>query len=128
MNQKLLMPQEIETFYVLPTLRKHLAVYMKNEGMKQKDVALIMGVNTAAISQYLSSKRGNNIIFNNKILEEIKKSASLITNQFSFIFETQRLLKVIRDTKTLCQIHHQFSNLPDNCEPKNVGCNIGGCM
>jgi predicted transcriptional regulator len=53
---KLLLPQEVETFYIIPALRKHIAIALKKSGMKQKDVADILQVNSAAISQYSSSK------------------------------------------------------------------------
>ncbi len=122
MVNKLLLPQEIETFYVIPALRKNLAMILKNRGMKQKDIAAIFGINTAAISQYNSNKRGDNTVFNEHILQEIKTSATRIASKFSYLQEMQRLLNVIRQTKTLCQIHKQFSAVPEDCEPHAIGC------
>lgn len=130
MVNKLLLPQEIETFYIIPALRRQIAFFLKEKGLKQKDIATILMVNTAAISQYTSDKRGNNITFKEPVLAEIKLSANNITNQFTYLRETQRLLQVIRHTNTLCEIHKQFSFVPDNCVPEDIGCHemTGGCL
>ena len=132
MVNKLLLPQEIETFYIIPTLRRHLAEGMKEQGMKQKDVAQIFMVNTATISQY-NKKRGHQITFNLEVLGEIKKSAGLIKDHFTYLRETQRLLRYLRLTKILCQIHKQLSPVPEHCEPEETGCHpdpkaIGTCL
>ena len=121
-NKKLLHPQEVETFYVLPTLRRYLAKYMKEAGMKQKDVAELLMVNTATLSQYASSKRGHQINFEGNILDEIKKSASIIDSKLTYFRETQRLLKLIRSTNALCAVHRQVSFVPAGCSPTGVGC------
>ena len=48
------MPQEIEVWYVIPAIRKQLAKALVGEHkLPQKQVADIMGVSSAAISQYL---------------------------------------------------------------------------
>ena len=133
MASKLLLPQEIETFYVIPSLRRQLALCLKEKGMKQKDIAQLLGIDTAAVSQYLSAKRGSKITFEGKVMEEIQASAGAIKDHYSYLRETQRLLRVIRETNTLCQIHKQFSPVPGNCEPKEIGCHqlplkIGQCI
>ncbi|HIH10718.1 TPA: hypothetical protein HA241_00845 [Candidatus Woesearchaeota archaeon] len=122
MVKKLLLPQEIETFYIIPALRKYFAIFMKEAGMKQKDIADILMINTAAISQYTSSKRGGKVEFKTDIITEIKLSAARITDRTSYMKETQRLLHHIRMTNTLCDIHRQFSAVPTHCEPKDMGC------
>lgn len=122
MVTKILLPQEIETFYVIPTIRRYLALYMKELGMKQKDIAELLGINTAAISQYRSSKRGNKVRFNMKIKAEIKKSAASIVDKASYIRETQRIIFLVRASKTLCQIHKKFSLVPKSCKSENMGC------
>ena len=122
MVKAFLMPQEIETFYVIPALRSNLADALREKGMKQKDVAEIMGINSATISQYKSQKRGQKISFTAEIITEIKKSASKISDRYTYIYETQRLLRIIRERKVLCHIHHQFSDVPSLCDPGKVGC------
>ncbi|PIN73102.1 hypothetical protein COV20_06380 [Candidatus Woesearchaeota archaeon CG10_big_fil_rev_8_21_14_0_10_45_16] len=125
-NKAVLHPQEIETFYIIPTLRKHLALALIQQGKMQKDVATLLGINSAAISQYRSNKRGKNVEFPELIINNINESAKKITDQHTYFKEIQYLLKVIRDTKFLCQIHHQFSSVPSDCHPEKVGCFKGG--
>ncbi len=133
-NKMLLHPQEIETFYILPTLRRYFAIYMKEQGMKQKDIAQLLGITTASISQYTSEKRAHQIDFDEKTLEEIKKSALKIKDRFSYMKETQTILTLLRNSDVLCKIHKQFSEVPEDCEPKAVGCLVasncltGGCI
>ncbi|MAG72993.1 hypothetical protein CL620_01650, partial [archaeon] len=98
-------------------------------GMKQKDAAAILGINTAAISQYRSNKRGSKITLPTEIISEIKASSRRVKDQFSYFRETQRLLHHIRQTKVLCQVHKQVSHVPENCTPEFMGCSLkGGCM
>jgi predicted transcriptional regulator len=122
MVNKILLPQEVETFYIIPSLRKHFSIYMKGLGMKQKDIAELLMVNTAAISQYQSEKRGNQVTFTPEIKDEIKISAHKIKDTITYMQETQRILRLIRTSKFLCQIHKQFSAVPEACNPEIVGC------
>ncbi len=121
-NKAILHPQEIETFYIIPTLRRYLALALKERGMKQKDIADLFGINSATISQYNSNKRAHQINLPPRIIDEIKQSATKINSRLTYLKEVQHLLHIIREQKVLCQIHHDFSNLPDNCDPHHVGC------
>jgi len=112
MTKTLLHPQEIEVYYIIPTLRRYIAVLLKEQGMKQKDAAEILGINTATISQYVSMKRGHKITFSTSVFEEIKKSTVRIKDQLSYIQETQKLLHYIKSSKALCEIHHQLADIP----------------
>ncbi|MGZ4919029.1 MAG: transcriptional regulator [Halobacteriota archaeon] len=49
---------EIIVQYVLPAIRAEMAVRMKNEGISQAQIARILGVTPAAVTQYVKSKRG----------------------------------------------------------------------
>jgi len=122
MVKKLLLPQEIETFYVLPSIRKHMATFMKAKGLKQKDIAKVFGMRDAAVSQYLSNKRGCKLDLDKNIVKEIKKSSNKVKNSADMIRETQRIIKIIRKTKLLCKFCHQFGNVPKGCNPKLMGC------
>lgn len=124
-NKALLHPQEIETFYILPTLRRYFAICLKEQGMKQKDIAELFGITTASISQYSSNKRAHQIDFDEKTLEEIKISALKIKDRLSYLKETQHILTFLRNTNVICEVHKKFSEVPENCEPKLVGCQLG---
>lgn len=120
----MLLPQEIETFYIIPTLRKHVALALQEQGLKQKDIAQMLGINSSAISQYHSRKRGDKVQFTASILAEIKKSALQIKDQLGYIRETQRLLRFIRISGALCHIHKQMTPIPTHCEPALVDCHL----
>jgi len=122
MVKKILLPQEIETFYVIPSIRKNMALCMKEKGMKQKDIAKIFDIRDAAISQYLSDKRGSKLKFENKILKEIRKSSKKVKNSATMIREIQRIIKIIRKNHMLCEFCHRFGNVPKGCNPKDMGC------
>ena len=122
MVNKLLHPQEIEVFYVIPTIRKHFAEALIKQGMKQKDVANIFGITTSAISQYTSEKRANELEFTKDVIKEIQASAPKIKDQQTYINETQKILRFIRTSETICSIHRMFSDVPKNCSPTATGC------
>lgn len=121
-NHVFLQPQEVEVFYVIPALRKNLAVEMKKNGLKQKNIASLLSIEDAAVSQYINDKRGNKIILSKDVLNEVGKSALVIKDKISFLRETQRLLRFISDTGEICKIHKQVSDVPENCNPALAQC------
>jgi predicted transcriptional regulator len=121
-NQALLQPQEIEVFYIIPTLKKSLAVCMKGDGLKQNEIAKLLQTEKATISHYINNKRGNKVQFDDYVLDEISKSASKIEGKLSLLKETQRLLRFVRSSGQLCKIHKQLSDIPGECSPEVVNC------
>ena len=121
-THSLLQPQEIEVFYILPTVRRELAVQMKLKGFKQTKIAELLHVENASISQYLNEKRGNKVELGEDVKKEIAVSAGKITSALTFIAEMQHLLRFIRSSGTLCQIHKQLSQVPEECNPCLVNC------
>lgn len=124
-------PLEIEYWHILPALRRELAMSLKEKGLKQREIANILGITEAAVSQYVKGCRGKLIIkedsFEQKIIEfptwldkEIKKSTETIivnrTESF-FIKETNRLMYIIRSRPKdfLCTIHEAFGEKVENC-------------
>jgi len=125
MKHTFLQPQEIEVFYILPALRRHLAMYMKLQGLKQNKIAELLHIEKSAVSQYIKKKRGNKVEFSENVLNEIAKSVSKIKDKFSLLGETQRLLRFVRISGDLCRIHKNISNIPQDCEPEKINC-FGG--
>ncbi len=111
---KLLQLQEIEVFYVIPALRKELAVCMKDSGKSQKDIAKLLGVTEAAVSQYMSLKRGS-FNFNEKIKQAVSDSSKNIVDEPSMMREIQKLLQIVRDERVVCQLHADHGDIPKNC-------------
>ncbi|MBN2367800.1 hypothetical protein JXC34_02185 [Candidatus Woesearchaeota archaeon] len=109
-------PQEIIVWYVLPALRRELALSLKRKGMKQKEIALVIGVTEPAVSQYLKSKRANDIEFNREIIDEIKNAANQMTSDMTcHRYELQHLLNLITRTGELCEIHRRYDDVPACC-------------
>jgi len=119
MVNRLLMPQEIEAYFVLPALRRDLAMSMKANGLAQKEIARLLGVTEPAVSQYLSAKRAKEVTFSKTVHRKISEAAGKITDAHSLIEQMQRLLSVVRDDNVVCKIH------------KNMGfgeCNVDFCL
>lgn len=122
LSQALLHPQEVEVYYIIPTIRHYLAIFMKQSGLKQKEIAKILNIKESTISQYLSDKRGSRFKFSKYLENKIKESALRIKDIYSFITETQSILRLIRESGELCYIHKQLSPVPGNCNPIETGC------
>lgn len=72
-------PCEVAVWELLPTIRRMLAITLiKEHALNQRDTARILGLTEAAVSQYISSKRGGRIELSDEIMAEIKKSAGVI--------------------------------------------------
>jgi len=113
-----LIPQEVELWYVYPSLRKEIASIMAEEYfLKQKDIAKKLKVTKAAVSNYLNKKRSKKEIFDNSFKIEIEKSVKRIMDQQSETDkEIQSLFSLIRKNKTLCKIHRMFDDkVPKEC-------------
>jgi len=102
-----LMPQEIEVWYLIPALRRELALlFIKKHGLNQRKSAEILGITEAAISQYTSSKRANDIKFTKKELELIKKVAkNILDNPNSLMEGLYGLCVLFRSSKVMCDLH-----------------------
>ncbi|MFC1697236.1 transcriptional regulator [Nanoarchaeota archaeon] len=111
-------PQELEVWYILPAIRKEFAEIMVKRGMKQKEVASILGLSEAAVSQYFKEKRATEIEFDKKMIKEIEKSVDIVIKDNEKIMgEVQRILNLSRKSKVLCKLHHKKSdNIPDKCK------------
>lgn len=103
-------PQEMEVWYVLPALRKALAEELMKMGMKQKDIAARLHVTSAAISQYLKSKRAIGLKFPQPIRKAITASARKIAKAGNSLAETQKLCALIRTKGLLCKIHRKHTS------------------
>ncbi len=112
------MPQEIEVWYVIPAVRRELAkILIKDFKIMQKETANLLGVTEAAVSQYLSSKRAQEIKFTQKELEHIKKTASeIIKDKKNVIKHMCRLISIIRGSPAICKVHRRVDKkVPREC-------------
>jgi len=114
MVNRMLQPQEIEVFYVLPAVRRELSLAMKSFGRSQKDIAKLLGVTEPAVSQYLSSKRASFVKFDAKIKNFIYESAKRIKCELTLMREMQRLIAFVHSERLICRVHKSLG-CPSDC-------------
>lgn len=117
-----LMPQEVEVWYVLPALRRELALAMIRKELPQKQIAKMLGVTEPAITQYKlkNSKRarGDQVEIPGDFMPEIEKAADKMTRAWSdqpspevfhetMTREVNRLIKALRQAGVICGIHRE---------------------
>lgn len=69
-------PCEIIVWYLLPAIRREFArALVDTYGLTQRGAAEKLGLTESAVSQYLHSKRGNEIRFSQDIITKIEESA-----------------------------------------------------
>ena len=117
---KLIFPQEIEVWYVLPAIRKKIALAIIKKGVQQKDVAKIMGITPAAVCQYKTDKRANKKdFFDEELNKELKKSVEkIIENNEVLAEEIIRLNNLAKEKGIVCKIYKEkcaLNNTSENC-------------
>ena len=55
MVKRMLLPQEIEVYYIIPTIKRYLTQILKDQDIKQNKIAGLIGINEATVSKYLSN-------------------------------------------------------------------------
>ena len=109
-------PQELEVWYVIPTIRRELSIAMKNSGLKQVEIANKLGITKSAVTQYLNHKRANELEFNEKIKNAVKQSSLKINNKIDAIREIQLLLNLTREERIICKLHSKLDSDFSKCE------------
>lgn len=123
-------PCEIVVRYFLPACRSLIAKELiEDHGFTQVAAAKKLGTTQAAISYYLSSKRGEKYI---KQLEKnplVKSTASEISKGLAegilssaeFMGKLCSLCTSLRKSDLVCRIHRNYAHLPDTCEACLIG-------
>lgn len=112
------MPQEIEVWHILPAMRRELSKAMVNDlGQSQRATAKLLGVSEPAVSQYLKAKRGKEVKFSKRVIEEIRKSASRIAKDKNLLMAEMKRVCELNEVKLIvCEIHRsECKKLPDGC-------------
>jgi len=112
------LPQEIEVFYTLPAVRREIARALLHQGLTQRLIAKKLGVTEAAISQYLSNKRGTIMEYPEKITQAITAAANrikLADDQAEVRKAIQELSNMMKDDKVICQLHKKHGNVQEGC-------------
>ncbi len=106
-----LLPQEIEVWYIIPTIRKELAkLLVKKHKLSYEKAGNILGVSKAAVSQYLSNKRANKIKLSSEIKKEVIKSAKILSNDNrEALHEIQKILRIMKINKSSCDVCKKYN-------------------
>ncbi len=112
----MMLPQEVEVWYILPAIRSALCRELAGK-LSQKQIAALLGITEPAVSQYIKGKRGNKVKFDDKIKSEIRLIAAKLANQETHpLAALNYLSKKILATNVMCQLHMQLDKeTPDNC-------------
>ena len=102
-------PCEIIVWKVVPIIRKEFAKNLiKNHDLTQRKVANKLGITEAAVSRYVSGKRGLLEISDDEILKEVKESAKRIAkeNGPTVIEETCRICRLLKSREFIDGINY----------------------
>lgn len=106
------LPQEIMHWNIIPAIRSQLVKELKKLGLKQEEIAKMLEITPAAISQYIKGKRGSNIELCEEFKVDIKESAKRLFNEKNTIFyELNTLALSFKKKKYLCPICKRENNL-----------------
>ena len=111
-----LMPQEIEVRYVLPALRRELAQKLSEKGLKQREIAEILNITPAAVSQYLKAKRGTTTLRAELSKEAEKSAARIIEDKELAQSEIYHLTQIVKKKAMICAIHRLHDDVPGKCD------------
>ncbi|HLC90223.1 MAG TPA: transcriptional regulator [Candidatus Nanoarchaeia archaeon] len=109
-------PQEIEVWYVIPAIRKELALDLVKSGKSQREVASLLGITESAISQYVQKKRAKDIPLPPEAKEFIKKAALHIKDQRSAYHQIHKISQYMKESKVLCKIHSAVEDGLEGCD------------
>ena len=115
---KILLPQEVDVWYVLPFVRKELARILKEEyKLPQKNIATKLGITEAAVSQYLHQKRAQDVEIAQGVKKELQHAAQQLQNGKSFLEVSSTLLQSDELMKLKCKLHRQIDkNVSSHCD------------
>ena len=116
MTQKYLLPQEIELAFIVPAIRREYTSHLKSSGYDQHSIAKFLQVTDAAISQYASGKRGNELQFPKNILDEIHESADRLVSGKHIVTEMTTMLELMKQKGITCAVHMEKADLPTDCD------------
>jgi predicted transcriptional regulator len=100
-------PCEKIVWYLLPAIRKELAKDLIQEfNLSQKETAKKLGLTEAAVSRYVSGKRGGLDILDDETQKEIQEASKRIIkgDKKTVVNETCNICKILQSTDILNKI------------------------
>jgi len=105
------LPQEIESKYLIPSVRKEIVLFLKEKGWNNKSIAKVLNITEAAVSQYLHNKRVNWQIpekFRLLIREKLN-TQNINTKSIYYLIED------LKKCGLLCLLHEFYDDIDENC-------------
>ncbi|MHA2224411.1 MAG: transcriptional regulator [Candidatus Hodarchaeales archaeon] len=115
--KKLIQPQEVIVWYILPAIRREITkTLIYTHKLPQKEIAQKFGLTEPAISQYKKGARGD-IDFSPDILEKIQEAArNIAIDGSSAPREVQKVLQYIHKGGSLCDFHKKYGLVHEGCD------------
>ena len=112
-------PCQITQWYLLPAISAEMVKELKKNGVKQAEIARLLGVTPAAVSQYVKGKRGKRVTLPPEIQKKISVSARKIsTNGIAdedLSREICELCIQARKARAVCEFHKKLGYADKNC-------------
>ncbi len=116
----MLLPSEIETKTLIPAIRAIISRRLVNDyNMKEEDVAKLLGITQAAVSNYIRGTRGDAELVKKltslpTIARRIDEISRELASSKAFLPSTMAkyigLLNYIRQSMLICDIHHTIED------------------
>ncbi len=74
-------PCETAIWHILPTIRSEVSKELVKFGLSQKEISERLGITQPAVSQYVTSKRGTNIVLSNEVRVLIRSLAQDVADE-----------------------------------------------
>ena len=128
----MLLPSEIESKLLIPAVRAILSKEMVIEkGLKEEEVARMLGITQAAVSNYLRGTRGDNELISklmslSEIMSMIKEISDDLSTNRAYTAKTLSkfiaLCNYMRYSLIICDAHHSLERNIDQkvCEQCKV--------
>ncbi|TLX68195.1 MAG: helix-turn-helix domain-containing protein [Thaumarchaeota archaeon] len=128
----MLLPSEIESKLLIPAVRAILSKELvSGKGLKEEEVARLLGITQAAVSNYLRGTRGDNeliskLISQYEIMGMIKEISDDLSTNRAYTAKTLSkfiaLCNYMRYSLIICDAHHSLeSNIDEKvCEQCKV--------
>lgn len=124
----MLLPSEIESQWLIPATRSIIARELVTKyNFSQEDVAAILGITQAAVSNYISGNRGDNKIIrklrsNYRVMEFVNDITENLSTNYSFtpycMAKYIELFNYVKHSLFICEVHHSIEDQIDDslCE------------
>jgi predicted transcriptional regulator len=107
-------PCETIVWEVLPCIRAALTLELIEKGLSQNEISKMLGITQAAVSHYISKKRGSGLDFPEDAKEEIEQLADDFVQGSvdDLVLRICKICMMVRADETVCNL--------DLCEAKDA--------